>query len=414
MDLTAELARRGVSRRSFLRFCAVTAAVLALPPRYAHVIARGLQQAIRAPVIWLEGQDCAGNTEALLRAAKPTVAEVLLDTISLDYHETLMAAAGTASEKSLRDSLAQYAGQYLVVVEGSIPLADGGVYCTVGGRAFAEVVREAASRAAAVITVGSCAFDGGLPGAAGGVTGAVGVVSFLKDQGIGTPVINLSGCPMNPDNLTATIVQYLSMKSLPATDSLGRPLFAYGDSIHEHCEALPHFRKKEFVQEWGDAGHRAGWCLFQMGCKGPVTQANCPTLKFNAGTSWPVSSGHGCVGCTQPRFWDSMPLYRAGDPIALASPTPVEYRTPVPSTPPPATPGSSTPTPGANPPDGTTPGDGDGIGGTEIAIGAATLAAFGAAAGYGAYRFRRREQHVPEEGLLPGEEQEDQDASHRD
>jgi hydrogenase small subunit len=283
-----------------------------------------------------------------------------------------MAPAGAASEKSLADTRHTYAGQYLLVVEGSIPLAEGGIYCTVGGRGFAEIVREAAADAAAVITVGSCAFDGGLPAASGGVTGAVGVQSFLKDQGIGTPVINLSGCPMNPENLTATIVQYLSMNSLPATDSMGRPLFAYGDSIHQHCEALPHFRRQEFVQEWGDAGHKAGWCLYQMGCKGPVTQANCPVIKFNAGQSWPVSSGHGCVGCTQPRFWDTLPLYTVGDPIAVPTPTPVAYQTPVPST------------PGAGPTDA--PGGagadagGGGIGGPEIALGGAAVVAAGAAA----------------------------------
>lgn len=371
--LRAELERRGVPRREFLKFCGVMAGVLALPPRYAHLIASALEGAPPVPVIWLNGQDCAGNTEALLRATKPTVAEVILDTLSLDYHEVLMAAAGHQAEDARAATMAKFPNGYIAVVEGSIPLAGGGVYCTVGGRAFAEVVREVCAGAIGVIAVGSCAFDGGLPAARGGITGAVGVGSFVKDK----KVINLSGCPMNPENLTATIVQYLTLKEFPATDDLGRPLFAYGDTVHERCESLPHFRRKEFVKEWGDAGHRAGWCLYQMGCKGPSTVANCSTLKFNGGTSWPVASGHGCVGCTTPRFWDAMaPFYLEGGPKEVATPTPVAYETPVPG----ATPN------GAGGEGGEGSGGGDGFGAAEIA-GAAAVAA--AAVGVGGYLYAR-------------------------
>jgi len=376
VDLSAELARRGVSRRNFLKFCAVMSGVLALPPRYAHLIAEALQSSPRIPVIWLNGQDCAGNTEALLRATKPTVAEVILDTLSLDYSEVLMAAAGTHAEASREATMAKYPNGYIAVIEGSIPLAGGGVYCTVGGRAFAEIVREVCAGALGVIAVGSCAFDGGIPAAKGGVTGAVGVSAFIKDK----KVINLSGCPMNPENLTATIIQYLTLKEFPATDELGRPLFAYGDTVHQQCESLPHYRKKEFVKEWGDAGHRAGWCLYQMGCKGPSTVANCPTVKFNGGTSWPVASGHGCVGCTTPKFWDTMvPFYDEGGPKDVADPTPVTYQTPVPGT------SGGVDAPG----DGGASPDGDGIGVVEVAAGVAAAAALVGVGGYLYVRARK-------------------------
>jgi len=373
MDLSGELRRRGIQRRSFLKFCAVMAGTLALPPRYAHVIATALQAAPRVPVIWLNGQDCAGNTEALLRANKPTVAEVILDTLSLDYSEVLMAAAGRQAEEARAATMSKFPNGYIAVVEGSIPLAEGGVYCTVGGRAFAEIAREVCAGALGVIAVGSCAFDGGIPAARGGTTGAVGVSAFIKDK----PVINLSGCPMNPENLTATIVQYLTLKEFPATDDLGRPLFAYGDTVHQRCESLPHFRRKEFVKEWGDAGHRAGWCLYQMGCKGPSTGANCSTVKFNGGTSWPVSSGHGCVGCTTPRFWDTMvPFYEEGEPRVVATPTPVAYQTPVPG----SSGGGSGPDGGSSAAGGD--GDGGGIGVVEVVGGAAAAAAIVGVGGY--------------------------------
>jgi len=106
-------------------------------------------------------------------------------------------------------------------------------------------------------------------------------------------------------------VHYLTFGALPATDSMGRPLFAYGKRIHDNCERRAHFDAGQFVQAWGDSGHRQGWCLYEMGCKGPQTYHNCPTVRWNEGTSWPVQSGHGCIGCAAPRFWDSMtPFYR--------------------------------------------------------------------------------------------------------
>jgi hydrogenase small subunit len=306
-DRLERLLRSGVSRRTFLKFCVGMTATLALPPFYWTKIAAALSAPVRIPVIWLEGQDCAGNTEGFLRASHPTVAELILDRLSLDYHETIMAAAGDAAEAARTATMTAYPDGYILVVEGSVPRAEGGIYCTVGGRTFQDTLVQAGSHALAVITVGSCAFDGGLPAADGGPTGAVGVQEVLP----GKTVINLPGCPMNVQNLTATIVHYLTFKEFPATDSLGRPYFAYGQLLHDQCERRAHFEQGEYVQEWGDEGHRKGWCLYKMGCKGPETFANCPTARFNDATSWPVKVGHPCIGCTMPDFWDSMsPFYR--------------------------------------------------------------------------------------------------------
>jgi len=305
--LRAFLRRRGVSRRTFLKFCGAMAAALALPPLYGPRIAKALSSAPRLPLVWLEGQDCAGNTEGFLRASHPTVADLILDTLAVDYHETIMAPAGRAAEKSLRDTIAAYPGKYIAIVEGAVPLGEDGTYCLIAGRTFRSMVEEVCGNALLTITVGSCAFDGGLPAANGGPTGAAGVKSLVPRA----KVINLPGCPMNVQNLTATIVHYLTFESLPATDSLGRPLFAYGQLLHDQCERRAHFDAGEYVLAWGDEGGRKGWCLYKMGCKGPETFANCPTVRFNDRTSWPVKAGHGCVGCTMPRFWDQMsPFYR--------------------------------------------------------------------------------------------------------
>ncbi|HEX2755374.1 MAG TPA: hydrogenase small subunit [Candidatus Limnocylindrales bacterium] len=305
--LYAALLERGVTRRDFLKFSAAMSAALALPAGYAPRIAAAVTSAPRVPVIWLEGQDCAGNTEAFLRASHPTVAELVLDTLSVDYHETIMAAAGQQAEAARLATMKAFPHGYIAVVEGSVPVADGGVYCTIGGKAFSATVREVCDGALATIAVGSCAFDGGLPAAAGGTTGAIGAGQAVP----GAKIINLPGCPMNVQNLTATIVHFLTFKQWPATDVLDRPLFAYGQLIHDQCERRAHFERGEYVQAWGDDASRKGWCLYQMGCKGPETFANCPTARFNDGTSWPVKAGHGCVGCTMPNFWDQMsPFYR--------------------------------------------------------------------------------------------------------
>ncbi len=302
----AALERRNVSRRDFLRFCSVMAGALALPQSYTHKIVKALEQTHRPALVWLEFQDCAGNSESALRSSHPTFADIVLDLLSWNYHETVMAPSGKAAEKSLQDTITQQKGQYLAVVEGSIPMANNGVYCTIGGRSALTIAQEVCSNAYATIAAGTCAAFGGIPAAAGGITGAVGVGQAVP----GLRLINLSACPMNGANLAATLVHYLTFKELPATDNLSRPLFAHGDRIHDNCPRRAHYDAGQFVQEWGDEGHRQGWCLYKMGCKGPATNYNCPRIQWNDGTNWPIGVGHGCVGCAQPNFWDTMtPFY---------------------------------------------------------------------------------------------------------
>jgi hydrogenase small subunit len=301
------LSQRGVTRRQFLTFCASMSATLALSHQHIRAIAKALASAPRPPLLWLEFQDCTGDTESFLRTSDPTVDDVLLDQISLDYHETLMVPAGRGSERSLIDTMENYGGQYVAIVEGSIPTARGGVYCTIRGRTALSIVQEVCANAWATIAVGSCAWDGGLAAAAPNPTGAVGVKDAVPGL---TNLVCLPGCPVNTVNLVATLVHLITYSTLPATDSLRRPRFAYHEEIHEHCERHHFYEEDKYVLAWGDAGHREGWCLKKMGCKGPETRHNCPIVKWNDGTSWPVAAGHGCVGCTEPHFWDTMtPFY---------------------------------------------------------------------------------------------------------
>ena len=302
-----ELETRGVSRREFVGFCSAMAAVLALPRTAAARIAAEIGKTEKPVLVWLEFQDCAGNTESFLRASRPTVAEIVLDTLSVDYHETIMAAAGHQAEAALAATVKERAGRYLAVVEGSIPTGAGGAYCTIGGRSALQIAREVCANAAATIAMGTCATFGGLPAAAPNPTGALGVADAVPGV---KNLINLSACPANVENLTALIVYYLTFKQWPPCDSWRRPLFAYGKSIHDNCERRAHFDAGQYVEAFGDEGHRTGYCLYKMGCKGPVTFQNCPNVRWNGGTNWPIGCGHPCIGCAEPDFWDKMtPFY---------------------------------------------------------------------------------------------------------
>jgi len=287
--------------------------VLAMPKSYTQRVLEVLETPRHTPVIWLEFQDCAGCTESLLRASRPSVAELVLDVLSVDYHETIMAAAGNLAEEAKKTTID--AGGYLLVVEGSIPTEENGIYCCIGGRTAIDLLSEAASNAAAVIAVGSCASFGGVPKANPNPTGAVSVMDLVTDK----PVMNLPGCPYNVVNLTASVVHFLTFGELPAMDALHRPLFAYGSRIHDNCERRGHFDAGEFAVLWGDEGHRKGYCLYRLGCKGPVTFHNCPSVRWNEGTNWPIGSGHGCIACSEPDFWE-LGVYQTADLQRFAPP----------------------------------------------------------------------------------------------
>jgi hydrogenase small subunit len=284
------------------------AAVLGLPASAAQAIAAAIEGEPRPILIWLEFQDCAGNTESFLRASHPTVADLILDTISLNYHETLMAAAGSQAESALEQTVRDNKGKYIALVEGSIPTGADGAYCTIGGKSALQIARDVCGAAAATVAVGTCAAFGGIPAARPNPTGALSVadaVPGLKN------LINMSACPANAENITALIVYYLTLKRWPPLDRYRRPLFAYGKTIHDNCERRAHFDAGQYVEAWGDEAHRHGQCLYKLGCKGPATSQNCPVVRWNEGTNWPIGCGHPCIGCAEPNFWDTMtPFYQ--------------------------------------------------------------------------------------------------------
>jgi hydrogenase small subunit len=300
------LRNQGISRRSFLKFCAVTASMMAISPAMVPKIAHALANARRQSVIWLSFQECTGCTESLTRAHTATIESLIFDFISLDYHHTLQAAAGHAAEEAREMAMKENDGKYLLIVEGSIPMGNAG-YSTIAGVSNYDMLMETAKGAAAIIAVGTCASYGGIPHASPNPTGAVSVEDLIKDK----PIINVPGCPPIPVVITGTLMHFLTFGTIPELDHIGRPKVFYGQSIHDRCYRRPFYDKGLFAETFDDEGAKKGWCLYKLGCKGPTTYNACATTKWNDGTSFPIESGHPCLGCSEPDFWDGGGFYKA-------------------------------------------------------------------------------------------------------
>lgn len=293
-----------ISRRDFMKYCATTAAVLGLSElEFAAKVSEVLAASGKKPsVIWLEGQDCAGCSISFAGSLYPSIASMLLERVSLRYHEAIMAASGHVAEAAYEEAVKE--GGYVLCVEGSIPTADDR-FCMVGGRPFREIVEEAGANAAAIIAVGACATYGGIPAA--GPTGAVGVNKIITNK----PVINISTCPVHSDHLTGTVLYYLTTKKVPPLDKQGRPKMYFGELVHDNCRRRSYFDNYIFLNDWNDPEQK-NWCLYEKGCKGPDTYSDCPVRRWNDGLNFCIDCGAGCMGCAEPEFYEGMaPLYTA-------------------------------------------------------------------------------------------------------
>ena len=273
--------RQGVTRRSFLKYCSLAATSLGLGAGMAPKIAWALENKPRIPVVWIHGLECTCCTESFIRSAHPLAKDVILSLISLDYDDTLMAAAGTQAEEVFEDIITQYNGKYILAVEGNPPLGEQGMFCISSGRPFIEKLKRAAAGASAIIAWGTCASWGCVQAARPNPTQATPIDKVITDK----PIIKVPGCPPIPD------------------------VMFYGQRIHDKCYRRAHFDAGEFVQSWDDDAARKGYCLYKMGCKGPTTYNACSSTRWNDGVSFPIQSGHGCLGCAENGFWDRGSFY---------------------------------------------------------------------------------------------------------
>jgi hydrogenase small subunit len=297
--------KKGYSRREFMEFCGAAAVVAGLGRSAAGQVAQAFESKEKPAVVWMHFQECTCCSESFLRSSHPIVIDVLLDVISLNYTETLMAASGFQAEKCLNDTIRDHKGKYIVLIEGSVPTAEEGVYCMIGGKTAESILQTVAKDAAAIVAWGSCASNGCVQSAKPNPTHAT-PIHKLVDQ----PVINVPGCPPIADVMMSVVTHLLVLGQMPALDSLGRPKEFYGRRVHDTCYRRANYDAGLFVESFDDENARKGYCLYKMGCRGPVTYNACSVVKWNEGTSYPIQSGHGCIGCSEAGFWDNEPFYQ--------------------------------------------------------------------------------------------------------
>jgi hydrogenase small subunit len=297
---------RGYSRRDFLRFCSWLAAAAGIEASGVGKVVHAMETKARLPVVWFHFQECTCCSESFIRSSHPIVADIVLDKISLDYTETLQAAAGRQAEEALQETMKKHKGEYLMLVEGSIPTEEGGVYCCIAGRTALDILKQAAAGAKAIIAWGSCASHGCIQAAKPNPTGATPVHKLIS----GVPIINVPGCPPIGEVMAGTIVHLLAFDRIPQLDGLGRPKAFYSRRIHDTCYRRPNYDAGLFVESFDDENAKRGYCLYKMGCRGPVTYNACGVMRWNNGVSFPIQAGHNCIGCTEEKFWDNGPFYQ--------------------------------------------------------------------------------------------------------
>ena len=301
-----ELRERGYSRREFMKFCTFMAAYLGLESSGAAQISKALMTTSRVPVIWLHFQECTCCSESFIRSSHPMVADILLDKISLDYTETLMAASGHAAEAVMQKTMKDHYGEYILCVEGSVSDFGDGEYCCIGGRSSRQILEEAAKGAKAIIAWGSCACNGCVQAAKPNPTKATPIHKLVH----GKPIVKVPGCPPIGEVMAGTLIHMITFGGLPELDRVGRPKAFYSKRVHDSCYRRPYYDAGLFVESFDDENAQKGYCLYKVGCKGPMTYNSCGIIKWNNGTSYPIQSGHGCFGCSEENFWDKGPIYQ--------------------------------------------------------------------------------------------------------
>jgi hydrogenase small subunit len=294
-----------VSRREFIRYCSFAAASIGISQTQIGLLSQAMANPAAPGVIWLHGSGCTGCSVSFLNrisATSPrTAGDVLISSINLLYHPTLMSAAGETAARVAMDAYRQ--GGYVLVVEGAVPTLYNGATCfawTLDGIdiPILEAVYDLGQRAAKVVCVGNCSSFGGVPATGPNVTGIQSVRNVT-----GKATVNIAGCPPHPDWIVWAIVQILTNAPI-AVDSNGRPTAIYGKKLHDNCPR----KEREKAKSYGIDN----LCLKEIGCRGPDTRCNCQSVKWNNAVNWCIDGNTPCIACTEPQFPFS-PVLKAGE-----------------------------------------------------------------------------------------------------
>lgn len=296
--------KRGFSRRSFLKGCMTLTSLMGLSTDMFTKVVEAAEQKPLPVVIWIHGHECTGCDESFIRSAAPLASDLVLTQIALEYDHLLSAACGEPFEAHLDATIQKYYGNYILAVEGAVTTKDNGIFCMSGGHTFTHLLQKAAKGAAAIIAYGSCAAYGGIQAAKPNPTGSSGISMFTGK----TPVVNVPGCPPIPEVMTGVVMHVALFGTVPPLDGDNRPKQFYGNRIHDTCYRRPFFDAGLFADTYDDAGAKAGWCLYKLGCRGPETYNSCGNIRWFQGMSYPIQSGAACIGCSSKNFWDETPF----------------------------------------------------------------------------------------------------------
>ncbi|WBW95040.1 hydrogenase small subunit [Oceanirhabdus sp. W0125-5] len=288
-----------ISRRSFLKWCTTSAVALGLSKMELGKLEEVVMAAeTTPPVIWLQGSGCSGCSISLLNSIQETtIDDLLINKISMKYHHNIMTASGDLAISALDQTVSQYNGKFILVIEGAVPTADNGIHCVLTERhgqpwTMLDAVKELAPKASYVIAAGTCASFGGVPMGGGNPTGIQRLDRNILYNMTKQRIINLPGCPIHPYTLVRTIIKVL-LYGMPRLDEQGRPREFYDTEIHDICP----YKEYDEVRQLGLLG-----CYEELGCKGPDTYNNCPHRKWNNKNNWCIAAGHMCIGCADSSF----------------------------------------------------------------------------------------------------------------
>ncbi|PHV71868.1 Ni/Fe hydrogenase [Sporanaerobium hydrogeniformans] len=253
--------------------------------------------------IWLETSGCFGEVISFLNGEHPGPVDFLQDMCHVVYFGSLMGDEGEAAYTHILEVLKQNE-PLLFIVDGAIPLKDQGLYTVVVNYqnkpiTALELVKQIAPHADYIIAAGTCACFGGPTAARPNISDGKPLSEILSST-----IIHIPGCPSHPIWILGTI-GYILQYGIPKLDNLGRPLIFFDQKIHEHCPRRSYFDQKIFAKNFGDPE-----CLFQLGCRGPVTATLCPLIRWNQSNNWPIGANTTCIGCANRGFPDQMePFY---------------------------------------------------------------------------------------------------------
>lgn len=312
-------AAKAISRRDFLRWAAGVPLAASISVEFLPKLAQAIQEAIKEyPIVWMQNSTCSGCSVSVINTIHPSIKNIILEQVLpghqliLSYHGTLMAATGSMSIETVRETAKKYQDKYVLIIEGAIPTRENGIYGYIGEEekpiTMLDWTKLLAPHAMVVLAVGTCAAYGGISAAAPNPSGSMGTQDALQMLKIETPVINIPGCPCHPDWFIGTVAKILlyGMPKEKELDQYGRLKLFYGRSVHNRCINRDYLDEGIFAENFGEEG-----CLLELGCKGPFTNADCPIRLWNGSVNWCIAAGSPCIGCTEKGFPDEhSPIYQ--------------------------------------------------------------------------------------------------------